>query len=432
MTKQFFFIAQFFITAFLFINVELYLVAFFLVLLLALDLKDNQSWVVVLLYSTTLEAFSLFGFKIYDLVVLIALFLFIRKGIGNKVYVQFIAFVALLSFYAIVSIRNGIGITELYPDYLRYFFCFFWLIAGYIAKKEGFSKGAFKVLSYLPWIMIIQGGFYLLSTIIGIDFGIKSFIVASDLSLSRLDEVRVAGLFTDPNKFYITWFYLLAIFLVLFKQSFSRRDLGLLLLLTLVISFVSLSRAAIIVSFLFCILTLVIDFYFRIKQREIYILLPLVVLGAVIATQIDFNQLFFDLTYSLRGERVSEFSGSLDSEKRLLNWILIIDQMDFSNLLVGHGLLNKDYWGQNFIQPPHNTFLGLAYQFGAVFTLYFIGLYSYLIRPYQRLIIPLIFLTIVPMLVVDLFGFRLLWFIFAILYFRKEENDSYIFKKFWP
>ena len=121
-----------------------------------------------------------------------------------------------------------------------------------------------------------------------------------------------------------------------------------------------------------------------------------------------------------------------EAEKRFINWLLIFNDLSLSNLLIGNGLVNKDFWGENYLQPPHNTLLGMAYQFGVVLSLLFLYFYIRLILPYKRLFIPIAFLTIMPMMVLDLFGFRLLWLFLAVLLIRTIDNhDNHFYKKFW-
>jgi len=382
----------------------------------------NDYFILIYLFAFMYFGVSVFGLKIYDIIfiVFIGLKLFSAKFYhnriidslkGNRKYLYVFGIALLLRLVFPSEVPLNLQVLEL----VRYLFCLLILIF-IVPESIGLEKlySSVTILSLLNILSGIVIFIYHQKGLIGSEY--TGFFLDVDL-FDPAKESRLAGFFSDPNKYYLFFSYLYLI--VLYKVGQSKKSINLLLILTIVGLVISLSRIALLISVVYLLLLL---FDGRVSSNGIKKLFYLSIISAVILFIITlplmiehYDQWVNDITVLLGREESLRYSPSLTESNRVKAWGLAIESIKESPFL-GGGL---GLWNSFFSMPPHNTFLSILLDIGIMglllFYLLFYPLWKQWFKPH------VLVLLILPMLTLDLQNLRLL---FVLLIFVIDHNKT--------
>lgn len=355
-------------------------------------------------------SFSFFGvsigpFKIYDLVILVYIFyvFFIKRYKINKYSYKGFIFVA----YMLVSIfvLQQYEINQ-FLEITRYLLSAFALVL--FASLTKISELQFSIMlvatvqafqAFLVYIGITFFGF------ISIETSIYSIDIFTDSN-----ETRLSGFFSDPNKFMAT---ILIYIVFLFLSKHNQKKYRIYLIILFAISLLSLSRTPIISIIIFLFLELFGKLF---KDRKIVIFLELffiIIIMSFIIIDFDsllssINQIFTDMSTLLGRERTAAINSSISQDNRYLVWKQAFSFIKDSPFF-GYGPLSYE---KILPYPTHNTFLNILLDYGLVGS----AIYIYVLTPLLKLkleyLIPFI---IIPMFLLDLGNFRILFVLLGLL-----------------
>ncbi|MBL3654837.1 O-antigen ligase family protein [Fulvivirga sediminis] len=402
------------------------------VLILLLRKLELMSYV-VFFFSFQFYGVSFLGIKIYDLtfLALIIYETFRGKGIRfvkpNKFPIALFFCLILVAYsflLIIVSKFNAATISESFIESSRYLFCFcvfyYFINCRIIDYKKFFFSFLFLCISNLLQGVLV---YFLFKELVIFDSYANTLY---DISLfSPLEEARMAGFFSDPNKYYL--FFTAVLFFyecVAYKEKrlgLKRSKYGYLLIVLCLLGLgSSLSRIAL----LLIILYVSYKFVFRFLSKRWYPIIgwatsvSLILFFITLPLLINYYDSFVSLFTSAigRGESL-KYSASLSNDSRINAWVLAIEEIA-NHPIMGYGAY---YWQSFYYMPPHNTFLSILMDFGLIGAFLFIGVFYPIFKHWNNYYVLVFFL--IPLLILDLQTFRLC-FIMLAFYINESKSIS--------
>ena len=373
---------------------------------------------------------SIFNIKLYDLVIFIFVpILFIKNTIRLTKYKYnhiLIMSIYLLYLTIILVFKNNInsGVSE----YFRYLIGFITIIILYYTTHSIFDmKSVVKFIPILALKNIIMG---LLVWFFINYFNMNKNFISSifNVSISNTEsEFRIAGFFSDPNK-YFTYFLSLLVIYEFYQYKNKKYNLkiitkeNLILILGCVLSF---SRTAILTVLLYLCVKIVYIKLFKYNNLlfNIFVLAVFVVIVLCFILFKDYiidiiDYIIYSFTKLIGRESSLVYSGAIETDSRIISSKVALGSVSDS-ILTGGGLY---MWNKVYYMPPHNTMVSVIQDTGII------GLFIFIIFMIYGLIrLPLyisITLILYPFITLDLQNYRLLYIIIGMMVLSMKNRDN--------
>lgn len=364
--------------------------------------------------------FSYFGvgfsfIKFYDLFMI--LFLLIRiirqdKIVSLRISIMSIMFlvVIILSFINQSNLNISTGI-----EIFRYFLC--------IATVFSFSNLTIdydnirKPLFIIALGLIVQG---IEVCILFLKYNIQP-VTSPFLTVefyNDFHETRVSGFFSDPNKYFLFFLFLI---IIMYQLDDKHKDS---ILLNFIGAISSLSRT-VFLSIASYGITYVIEFSEH-KKWKVYLKLLLIIflsfLGYLLFKDTIIpliNDVFLKMLELLGRDRTAEINSNIQEDNRVQIWKTVINYLPLRPIL-GNGPLSYSSFGMQ--HPTHNTYLNLILDYGFAGVVTYFSLISDLFKKIPvRFVVSFI---LIPMFFLDLGNFRLIFLLIGILNTKGENEDE--------
>ncbi|WP_213335299.1 O-antigen ligase family protein [Enterococcus casseliflavus] len=379
----------------------------------------------IYLISFSFFGISLFSFKIYDLVFIIGcLFNFkkFKEGSFNRrlVFLSCV-FISIIAVSILLNLGNN-PFSHMNLELFRYILSIITLI--YYSNVNLAKKAIVKFLKLFSVLLSVQTiiMFYIMQRGVIKNFYSPLFQVTL---FSEDGETRLAGFFSDPNKF-MCFFFFLIIFFFIFKDIWKKNDF-LFLIIMLVGSLLSFSRTAILSICIFIVL-IIFNLIFQ-EQKYLRILLFFFV-GLLVGIIVflspssilnSLDNIFSWMLQILGRDRTAEINTTLSDDNRIFIWKLAIPLIS-ENPLFGHGPISYSYL---LPYPTHNTFLNLLLDYGVSGTVAYLLLMRGLFHKIPSFLS--ISFIMIPMLLLDMGNFRLIFVLLGLVYsINLSKGDSSI------
>lgn len=371
---------------------------------------------------------DILGFKLYDLFIIIITPLVIvkfnsklSKAKYNHLTIIFI-FILYLSLLMIFKLNINGG----YAEYFRYIISFLTIFVLYFTVKELYLLN--KIVEFLPIIA-------LKNIVVGITISllINTFNMSNSYS-SKLynvyiaisdNEFRMTGFFSDPNKYFTYFIFLMAIYEI-YNSIYSKKrcvldKYNIIFILGALLSF---SRTSIItIVIYFTLKTIYIRFFYYNDKAvfDIVIFLWIILLFVIIMLFNKYIVQFIDiviqkLTIMMGREESLIYSGTVASDSRIISSQVALNSIK-NSLLTGKGLY---YWKNIYYMPPHNTIVTIIQDTGIIGLIMYCLFISYGIKNIPVFIT--LSLVILPMLFFDLQNYRILYITIGVAMLRLNNN----------
>lgn len=374
----------------------------------------DEKFFLMFLCATSFTGVSVFGIKIYDILIF-SYFLYVLVKSRGNIYMmpaQILYMSAVLIVYFIHFELNT------FVEVLRYIFSIMLMV---LILNSDMDPGKYK--SELIEI-VVANLYYAVSIFVmilrGWGHNFTGKVLSTDIYIFST-EMRMNGFFTDPNK-YMTFCFTLLIFVKLFwKEDWKKRCIITLLLLS---ALVSGARTTVIIVVLYFVLA-----FFRFCWENDRILFVIGVCAALLSGMfiivfsggfIDAaNRVFVSLTRLLGRTNTLRINADIMNDNRIYVWRLAVGIIE-EQLFLGHGWLSYTY-----LLPfaTHNTFISLLLDGGIFMATAYALFYRRLIfNKYWNITLPMF---LIPILVLDLSNYRMHYLLLALIefYLREEEED---------
>ena len=406
-----------------FINPVIYILnANFLLMMILIEIlilmrqkeeRESKFWKIFLL-GYSYFGVDILGIKLYDLVVLFGIPIFIkkRKHILNKstiidIYILII-YIIYLTIILVKSYLNGNNIAE----YARYIFCFALIILSWITLYD--KKVIEKVLLFIRVMalkVIISG---IMIGILGVN-GLIEYIYTSKLLNvkihSIISEFRITAFFSDPNKMFLFLLSLLIIYeLYMYKKDKNNKVFDSTNIILIIGSLISLSRTALLIVFTYILLKVIYAKILRNNSKNIIImdiLISIIIIVAfvflknILVEIIDY--IILSITKILGRDSTISHTSSLLNDSRIISSKFALASLS-SNWVVGLGF---EAWSELYYMPPHNTVVSILQETGIIGLTLWISLFRKIILKVPAYIYVPLFL--IPLLTFDLQTYRFIY-----------------------
>lgn len=368
------------------------------IMVIRAPLSAREKCLMCFLLGTVYSGVTFASIRLYDLVVLVALAYFgIVRRASFRMSILVKAFVGLAVVVALLFLSySPAAVTQAFRFALSLACCVLFSCVG-ASKREIARCIMIPVAVALYCAVVMLARHDAIANVDGIFISTNFFLYGN--------EVRVAGFFSDPNKYMS--FLLFMLFLIDWAKNSSKIRIENCLIFAGLL--MTGSRTALISVALYLVYKVIralsrngfqaLVFLFSIGIT--LLLTTLLITGGDIGKLVDAvwvgSAELFGRAHTL------EINASLSEDNRILIWQYALDLISQSPL-IGHGL---DAYETLLPYPTHNTFLSLLLSGGLVYLLVFL-LNTY---PIATTGDPVLFiaLILVPLLFLDLVDYRLLF-----------------------
>lgn len=367
--------------------------------------NTDDSFCIMFLLANLYPSISLAGFKVYDLIIVLAFIALVIRIKGHiLVKHEGLVFLVVVLFIAIFhwAFRE---VTEMFRYFISISLCFLLM-----NMNPQISKLKDRIIE-----IIICNLYNALTVYIMLKNGIMQKFEGPLYSVNMYEyasEIRFNGFFSDPNK-YMSFCITLILIIDLFWENGRKKTAAITLLC--ISSIFSLSRMGILILFVYLFIKLLIKLYQTDKRMFMIILSVLVVVSIKITLNLQImekfiNDFFFWSTKILGRTHTLEINKSIAEDNRILIWKYSIEFIN-QHLIVGYG------WSANEVllpYPTHNTILSLLLDGGCFAVIaYIFVMRKLLFNSRWTLIIPLV---VMPMLTLDMGAYRLYFFVLGLIW----------------
>lgn len=330
---------------------------------------NSLSFAIMLFIFSPVLSFQEVASPSFIYVSLVFLFAFIPVVLGIhkikfKIYHSYA--VLMLLFAALsTSLFEHVGSASLIELFKYFIFTLFYIFVT--GSDSVIEESKFRLI-FVSYILLstILAGLVILSYLFGYAH------VDSTYFLGRY-SIGITGLYKNPNyieSFIAVGYFVLIYRLLIFKATkFQKIILIGLILLMFSSSFLSGTRAALLVFILIFLFTL-INMILSHKNKLIIIIIIIIPLYVFLYKNIDQLQNLYNLFVGGRG--------LMSDGGRSETWLYIL-QIYLEKPILGHGLWSDNYFTQNtlYLEYIHNVFLELLSNQGLIgFSLFFLILFS--------------------------------------------------------
>lgn len=363
----------------------------------------------IYLFIFLFNSISIFSIRLYDWVSLsifiIILFRNKKLQIKNEISMFILLSILTLNF---VIFRGDDAFQEL----LRYFLSI--LIFINITNISFSWKKMKPYLLELSLVNLYNCLMIFIFTSKNMINNISNTIISSDIFLSKT-ELRMNGFFSDPNKYMVFCTFLIFVVYYFYKQQ-NNYFLKIILYISGLLSF---SRTIFIVYMILISFLIYTRILRRIDMKGKVIIAILCISLFYIFLKLDIVSHLYQFITVLSGrERTMEISATVSEDSRYFIWMKSFNFIK-SNIFLGHGLLSFE----NLLPyPTHNTFIELVLDGGIIL----LGSWVLFFRKifYKKTIYLLFPLIIVPVFLLDLANYRILFILLALLYIERMNTDE--------
>lgn len=400
---------------------------------LAIIIRDfNEKVWVVFLYSFLYYGVTVIFFKIYDLVIifsLVAFAMFFRK---TTVFSAFRSgyvwiFIAWLLFMLLHMIFYR-QIPESKIEFVRHVMSFLVIILFSFRSLKGAAFDRyFTTIAITALFQVIMVYFitYYLDFREVMDRFLRVEIFAHET------EQRGVGFFRDPAKYYVFLFTIIIIADELERIEKRKIVTPLLLIVAFTGSVLALSRAGIIGLAAYISVRFIRKALFR-DQYKLFYQIAVCAIFLLIVNYSLFLRLGDYITYQVTamtgrtGTLATE--GKITEGNRMMVWSTTLEKVKERPLL-GYGLgmnsaMTDPYYENSSIDllpfPPHNTFLSLLFDIGIIGLGFYLIIFLPIFRKFYQE--HILFLFILPLMILDMQGYRLYSVLFCIMALNLFSN----------
>lgn len=410
------------------IGIPAFMLALFLSSGIVWSTADNIDELLSRLFFWSFSFFgiSFAGIKIFDISLMLGLFLFLIKERQIKMRKELLVILPFFMYISfmwlssdgdfIVQNENAGPGTEL----LRYLFAGVALFLFY-QLRPNFKKMVYWLDLLVTAIVVQALLMFGMQDLKSVSDGIIQVSLYSVDALNVNSEARISAFFSDPNKMMAFFSILVLIrvaYLRLVDENYLKFDKFLILYLLGVI--LSLSRTGVIVVALF-LLWFIVNIVIRTSSFANFLFW--IFIGILILFYLLFKDLllqlmssFFRFILSVFGRtRTATIDSNVATDSRVIIWKQAF-QYIVERPILGYGLLSES---RLLPMPTHNTFIQQLMDNGIVGTiLYFVPTLLRIAREINFAVV-MIFL-VVPMSFLDLGNFRIIFVLLGVLYIPRR------------
>ncbi len=412
-------------------------------ILLFIDHSDKRN-IIIDLYIISFSFFgiSIFGIKIVYLA-LIAIFIWELFHAKVDLFNSNISLMYVFIIYIFMSIliRKVFFIqqsTSVWTDFVRYIFCLVSIIVysqSFILDSVTKVKKNIGSLDRMAWLLTIQTiimsiCFKLYGAQTNFQSGIFTVntfdsTVSIQQGISSSFESRPSAFFSDPNKLMAFIFIMLLARKILAGDGYSNLKKEIVYLIG---GITTQSRAAFIIIVLLVVVFCIRKIFNKNMIVGYSILLSIMIMVTLLLSYLNLsisdiiNNTFRWLLKIMGRERTLKLDSGLQNDGRAIIWREAINFIRLKPLL-GYGLQSE---GMLLPYPTHNTIIQLLLDSGIVgLMIYVFGILKILIGKIN--FIDFFILVVVPMLVLDLANFNIIFFVLGLTiakskgYFTREN-----------
>ena len=400
-----------------FINPYIFLVVVILEMLLVFfntKVFNDKIWCIYLL-SSMYFGVDIIGFKIYDLVIVlfIPLLIFSKKQkLSIKKYNHIMIILVYFIYISVLLLTSDSKSTQL-AEYMRYIIGFITIIIFYltITDLDKFRN----IINFIPILAIKNLFSGIMVWILFKYFNMSNTFNSVLLNVNiyyNMDEFRLTGFFSDPNKYFTFYIYLLIIseffnseYMEGNKKILNKNNI--ILILGIILSF---SRTGIFTLVAYLILKYIKVKFFYNDEKGFNIIFLFICIFASLCFILFKNEVvkfidecIYNITIIMGREESLVYSGNLSNDSRVISWNVAIDSVKKS-MFTGLGLFS---WNNIYYMPPHNTFITIIQDTGLIGLFIFSIFILYGIKK-----LPIYMsstLLLFPMMTLDLQNYRLLY-----------------------
>lgn len=397
------------------VNIVLFLAltTVFIILLMKSVGTTTEKFLIAFCASVLFSGISVLGVRPYDIIIIFSLCCVIIKTRMNvKICKSIFPFLVIVVCICCINYSSDALLES-----IRYVISLLLLVVVLNIGRCSFDNlgNQFAIIGIANIIMALLT---LLLFVKGTLTNYSLSIIETNLFLSNR-ETRLFGFFSDPNKFMTFSFAMLFIIEYFMKKSKRKTFL---ILIYVVASVLSLSRTAILVIaiYLGCKILRKIE---KDSKGVFYITLILGVFILLFLFVSDESENLINLVYSsmakiLNREWTASLGDTVTEDSRFLIWKQALKYI-VEKPIVGNGWMSNTFL---LPYPTHNTVLALLLDGGIITLVVFITLFWPVIKIKQwELTIPFVF---VPLLLLDLQNYRMLFLIIGLILVSKNELEE--------
>lgn len=406
-------------------------------LLLFMDHTDKRN-IIIDLYIVSFSFFgiSIFGIKLTYLALIVIFtweFFHVKVNLVNSN--TLLIYVFIIYIFISILIRKMFFVQqsiEVWTEFTRYFFC---LITLLIYSQSFILDSAIKIkkslisLDRMAWLITIQT---LVMSLCFKLYGAQTNFQSGIFTVSTFDstglvqqginnfESRPSGFFSDPNKLMAFIFIMLLARKIIAGSAYANLKKELIYLLC---GIVTQSRAAFIIVMLLTVIYCIrktfgknaIVGYSMFLSVMVIIVLILNYLNISITGIID--NIFRWLLNMVGRDRTLALDSGLQNDGRAIIWRKAVKFIKIKPLF-GFGLQSE---GMLLPYPTHNTIIQLLLDSGIVgLIIYLFGILKIIVGKIN--LMDFFVLAVIPMLVLDLANFNILFFVLGLSLAKSKKS----------
>lgn len=409
------------ILPFLFIlNINLFLFVLLIqMVFIKYDAKEFEiSCTVIYLFAFLYNGISVFSLRLYDWISIIMFIIILIKNkrltIRNVLSMLMLVIILVLN---LTIFNNSNALQEL----LRYFMS---ILVFINIINISFSWECMKpYLIELAFVNLYNCLIVFVFISKDMISNISNSIISSDIFLTTT-ELRMNGFFTDPNKYMVFCTFLLFVIYYFYNHE-KNYIVKIILYISGILSF---SRTSYVVYLVLVCLLIYMDILRRSDKNSKIIISLICIIVIYIFIKLDIISKLYDFITILSGrERTIAISSTVSEDSRYFIWIQSLDIIK-NTFFMGNGLLSFEIL---LPYPTHNTFIQLILDGGIILLCSWIMFFRRIfIKKSLYLLFPLI---IIPIFLLDLANYRILFVLLAFLYIERMDidEDNSIHKVLW-